>query len=80
MALWITICTLVQKGISVVTVPIFTRMMDTTSYGRVSAYFSWLNIISIICSFKLGAGVYNKGLSKYKDEQEKILLDDAIYY
>ena len=74
LALWITICTLVQKGISVVTVPIFTRMMDTTSYGRVSAYFSWLNIISIICSFKLGAGVYNKGLSKYKDEQEKFCL------
>ena len=74
LALWITICTLIQKGISVITVPIFTRMMDTTSYGRVSAYFSWLNIISIICSFKLSAGVYNKGLSKYKDDQERFCL------
>ena len=63
LALWLTFCTLVQKGISVITVPIFTRMMDTTEYGRVSAYFSWLNIASIICSFRLNAGVYNKGLS-----------------
>ena len=74
LALWITICTLVQRGISVITVPIFTRMMDTASYGRVSAYFSWLNILSIIASFRLGAGVYNKGLSKYKDDQEGYCL------
>lgn len=74
LALWLTFCTLVQKGISVLTVPIFTRMMDTTEYGRVSAYFSWLNIASIICSFKLNAGVYNKGLSKYKDDQEGFCL------
>lgn len=74
LALWITICTLVQKGISVITVPIFTRMMDTVSYGKVSAYFSWLNVLSIIASFRLGAGVYNKGLSKYKDDQEGYCL------
>lgn len=74
LALWLTFCTLVQKGISVITVPIFTRMMDTTEYGRVSAYFSWLNIASIICSFRLNAGVYNKGLSKYKDDQEGYCL------
>lgn len=74
LALWLTFCTLVQKGISVLTVPIFTRMMDTAEYGRVSAYFSWLNIASIICSFKLNAGVYNKGLSKYKDDQAGFCL------
>lgn len=74
LALWLTFCTLVQKGISVLTVPIFTRMMDTAEYGRVSAYFSWLNIASIICSFRLNAGVYNKGLSKYKNDQEGYCL------
>ena len=51
LALWLTFCTLVQKGISVLTVPIFTRMMDTVEYGRVSAYFSWLNIASIMIVF-----------------------------
>lgn len=48
--------------------------MDTVEYGRVSAYFSWLNIASIICSFRLNAGVYNKGLSKYKDDQKGYCL------
>lgn len=74
LALWIMFCNIVQKGISLITVPIFTRIMDTTQYGRVSAYFSWVSIVQIITSFRLGAGVYNKGLSKYKDDQDGYCL------
>lgn len=74
LAIWITFCTVVQKGISVLTVPIFTRVMDTTEYGKVSTYMSWLNIFGIITSFKLGAGVYNKGLSKFQDDRKGFCL------
>lgn len=74
LALWILICTVIQKGISLITVPIFTRLMDTAEYGKVSIYFSWVNIASIITSFKLNAGVYNKGLSKFKDDRDGYCL------
>lgn len=39
LAMWILICTVIQKGISLITVPVFTRLMDTTEYGKVSIYF-----------------------------------------
>lgn len=74
LALWIMLCTMLQKGISLICVPIFTRIMDTEEYGQVSAYFAWVNIAAIISSFKLNAGVYNKGLSKYKDDQKGYCL------
>lgn len=74
LAMWILICTVIQKGISLITVPIFTRLMDTTEYGKVSIYFSWVNIASIITSFKLNAGVYNKGLSKFKEDRDGYCL------
>lgn len=48
--------------------------MNTEEYGQVSAYFAWVNIAAIISSFKLNAGVYNKGLSKYKDDQKGYCL------
>ena len=32
-ALWFTICSFLQKGISFITVPIFTRLMSTEEYG-----------------------------------------------
>ena len=74
LALWIMFCNIIQKGISLITVPIFTRIMDTTQYGMVSAYFSWVSIVQIITSFRLGAGVYNKGLSKFKEDQDGYCL------
>ena len=74
LAMWILICTVIQKGISLITVPVFTRLMDTTEYGKVSIYFSWVNIASIITSFKLNAGVYNKGLSKFKEDRDGYCL------
>ena len=40
-ALWFTICGFVQKGISFITVPIFTRLLTTEQYGVVSIFYSW---------------------------------------
>ena len=34
-ALWFTICSFLQKGISFITVPIFTRLMSTEEYGPI---------------------------------------------
>lgn len=39
-ALWFTICGFVQKGISFITLPIFTRLLTTAQYGIVSVYVS----------------------------------------
>ena len=33
-ALWFTICSFLQKGISFITVPIFTRLMSTQEYKQ----------------------------------------------
>ena len=46
LAMWILICTVIQR--TFITVPVFTRLMDTTEYGKVSIYFSWVNIVLII--------------------------------
>lgn len=74
LAIWLMICTVFSRGISLITMPLFTRLMDTTQYGKVSAYLTWAQILSILTSFKLTAGVYNKGLSKYKDDREGYCL------
>lgn len=78
LAFWLTFSNLVQKGISVLTVPVFARLMSTGEYGKYSTYLSWLSIATIICTLRLTGGVYNKGLSKYKDDQNGFCL--AIQY
>ncbi|MFQ8957472.1 MAG: oligosaccharide flippase family protein [Eubacterium sp.] len=47
-ALWFTICNLLQKGITMISMPIFTRLLSTEQYGVLTIYNSWYSIISII--------------------------------
>lgn len=74
LAMWLMICTLIQRGISLITVPLYTRLMSLEEYGYVSTYFSWVSIALILSSFKLNAGVYNKGLSKFKEDRDGYCL------
>ena len=59
---WFLICSFLQRGISVITVPIFTRLLSTSEYGQFSVFNSWMGIISIIVTLNLFCGVYQRGL------------------
>lgn len=70
-AVWFTICNILQKGISLISTPIFTRIMTTEQYGVFSVYQSWYSIITIFATLKLYAGVYNNGMTKYPDDRAR---------
>lgn len=68
---WFLLCMILQKGISVLTTPIFTRLLGATAYGEFSIYSSWENIIEVFITLKLTSGVYTQGLVKFdKDNKE----------
>ena len=67
---WFVICSLIQKGISFLTTPIFTRLMSTEQYGLFSVYTSWLQILTIFSTFRLDYSVFNKGMSKYPEDRD----------
>lgn len=66
---WFLICSFLQKGISVLTTPIFTRLLTTTEYGRFNIFNSWLGILTIFVTMNLYQGVYTQGLIKFDREQ-----------
>lgn len=68
--LWFTICNVLQKIISVVTVPIFTRMLSTDEYGVYSLFITWLEVITIFTSLRLSQNGYNVGLIKFENDQD----------
>ena len=69
--IWFMICSVVQKAISLITVPIFTRLLSTKEYGMYSIYNSWLQVFMIVCTFRLDYAVFNKGMSKYPDKRDE---------
>ncbi len=62
------------KGISFITTPIFTRLMDTAQYGIIATYTSWVSIIDVFALLGLtSAGVFNVGLNDYKDSRNQYI-------
>ena len=68
-SVWYFICSFLQKGIAVLTTPIFTRLMSTAEYGQISVFSSWLRIVAIFTTLRLYYGVYSQGLVKFDKEQ-----------
>lgn len=67
---WFLICSFLQKGISMITTPIFTRLLTTGEYGRYNVFNSWYSIVSIMVSLNLWAGVYQQGLIKFNKQRK----------
>lgn len=70
-ALWFTVCNVVQKGISLLTTPIFTRLLTTEQYGEFTLYSSWYQVISIFATLNLFYGVYNNGMTKFSEDRAR---------
>ena len=72
-SLWFVFCSILQKGISFITVPIFTRIMSTTEYGIYSTYLSWYQMLLIFTSLNLYYGVFNNAMVKFQDRRDQYI-------
>lgn len=70
-SLWFVICSILQRGISFLTVPIFTRLMSTEQYGYYSNYLSWFSILLVFTSLSLYYGVFNNAMIKYEADRDR---------
>ena len=67
---WFVFAGFMQRGISTLTTPIFTRILDTAQYGVYNSFLSWLDLFSVIITLRLYNGIYMKGLFTYKDDRD----------
>lgn len=70
-SIWYTVCNIMQKGVSMLTVPIFTRLLTTEQYGVYSVYQSWYSVIAVLATLNLYYGVFNNGMVKYDDDRDR---------
>ena len=66
--LWYTICNVINKGLALLSTPIFTRIMTEEQYGTFSVFQSWYGILLIFTSLNVFLGGYQKGLITYKQD------------
>ena len=61
---------LVLKGLSLISGPIFTRIMTSDQYGIVSTFTSWQGVLSAVITLNLSAGVFNNGMLDFKEDRD----------
>lgn len=61
------------KGLAIITVPIFTRIMTTEQVGIVNLFTSWYAILSGIATLGLTSGGLMMSLNKFIDDQDGYL-------
>ena len=72
-ALWFAFCSILQKGIAFITVPLFTRLLSTQEYGIYSLYLSWFQLLSIVTSLYIYNGVFNNGMIKFEEDRDRFI-------
>ena len=72
-SLWFAFSSVFQKGISLITTPLFTRLLTTEQYGQFSVFQSWYQIICIFATLNLSYGVFNNGMTKYPQDRDKYM-------
>ncbi|MBQ3644589.1 MAG: oligosaccharide flippase family protein [Candidatus Riflebacteria bacterium] len=70
---WFLVCSVLQRSISIVTVPVFTRLMTSAEYGQYVVFSSWERLVSVFVSLNLSANVYMRGLVVYEDNRREFV-------
>lgn len=65
-----TFSTLFSRGLAIITVPVFTRLMTTSQIGIVNLYNSWYSMISAIATLSLTSGGYVVALREYESNRD----------
>lgn len=69
-SIWYTFCNVISKGFSLLTTPVFTRLLTEEEYGTFAIFQSWFNILIIFTSLNIFLSGYTKGLLLYKGDEE----------
>lgn len=77
-SLWYTLCSILIKGTSFLTVPIFSRVLSVEDYGKYTLYNSWVQLFTVLMTLNLSMGVFLKGLVKYEDQRDKYVASMQI--
>ena len=70
---WFVISSILVKGTSFITLPVFSRILTTSEYGIVSVYQSWLATVSIITTLTLWGGVFNVGMIRFEERKYEMI-------
>lgn len=68
-----TICSVLQRCFSFITMPLFTRLLSTEQYGQYNVYLSWSSILTIFITLNLASGSFSTAMIKFEDHRKEYI-------
>lgn len=67
------ICSVLQKCLSFITLPLFTRLLTTEQYGQYTIYSSWSGILTVFLTLNLAYGSFQTAMVKFEDKRNEYI-------
>ena len=64
-----TTCSILQRCLSMLTMPLFTRLLTQEQYGQYAVYTSWMGILTIFITLNLAYGSFSKAMVKFENDR-----------
>lgn len=67
------ICSILQRCLSFITIPLFTRLLTTEQYGQFTVYSSWSGILAIFITLNLSYGSFSTAMVKFEEKRDEYI-------
>lgn len=64
-----TVCSILQRALGLITMPLFTRLLTTEQYGQYNVYQSWLSILTIFITLNMAYGSFSTAMLKFEKDR-----------
>ena len=68
-----TICSVLQKGLVIITMPLFTRLLSQEQYGQYTVYSSWSSLLMIFLTLNLAFGSFSTAMVRFEKERDEYI-------
>lgn len=66
-------CSILQKCIGFITLPLFTRLLTTEQYGQATVYESWSSLLVIFLTLQLPYGSFSRAMVKFENKRNEYI-------
>lgn len=77
---WFVFCNIVQQGISIITTPVFTRIMTEEEYGIFSVYRTWYNVLVVAITLELVYAPFTNAMVKFEDKKNDFVSSMQSFF
>ena len=64
------VCSILQRCISFLTMPVFVRLLTTEQFGEVTLYGTWSGILSLFLTLNLAYGSFSTAMVKFEKDRD----------